>query len=88
MKDALGRATVALWVMEHALLDTIRVYDLGREVVAFGGKREGACHSMAVEDERIIWQVRYLAWIEIAEIICEEALHSLVAGRKVVCQEA
>ena len=88
MKDALGRATVTLWVMEHALLDSERIDDLRREVVAFGGEREGACHSMAVEDERIIWQMRYLAWVEIAEIICEEVLHSMVAGRKVVCEEA
>jgi hypothetical protein len=74
--------------MEHALLDSERVYDLRREVVAFGGEREGACHPMPVEDERIIWQVRHLAWVEIAEIIREEALHSLVAGRKVVSEEA
>ena len=85
VKHALGRAPVALGIVQHALLHAIRREDVRRENVLVRRQRQRARHARAVEHERATRQLRREAGL--VEIIVEELLDAPIRRAKIIGQQ-
>ena len=85
MKDPLGRAAIALRIVQDPLSDAIRGDDLGGILVPVGWQREGPGQAVAVEHEGAHRHARDVG--AILQIIVEEILDPLVSRAEMIGKE-
>ena len=85
VKDALGRAAVAVGIVQHALLDPVGIENAGGEFIAIHRQRQHARHAGTIQRQRA---QRQFGHRHVLQIIVEEGLNPLVGGTKVIGQQS